>query len=127
MLMSMIRRVAALALLLLPLGACSSGGDSSREKTEQAKVDPEMLRQYARNLQQYIDAMLMCGSLVPADWEEAKKQFALLNPFLVFKEDPQLIREFTAGSESARKELARRGMILRSVYVFSTGTYDRVK
>jgi hypothetical protein len=45
----------------------------------------------------------------------------------VFNEDPDLIRQFRGGSESARKELARRGVLLRSMLVFGNGQYDRTK
>jgi hypothetical protein len=115
--------------LLLALASCQGGADPAREKDgrDQEAVDPEVLKQYSRNLQQYIDALLLCGSTLAADWEEAKRRFDVLHPFLVFKEDPHLIRQFKAGNETARKELARRGTILRSVLVFSSGPYDRAK
>ena len=119
----------ACLVLLLALVACQGGGaGSARDKDgkDQDAVDPELMKQYSRNLQQYIDALLLCGSTLASDWEEAKRQFDILHPFLVFKEDPDLIRQFKAGNESARKELARRGTILRSVLVFSGG-YDRAK
>jgi hypothetical protein len=115
--------------LLLALAACQGGGaESARDRDGKTPdgMDPEIMKQYSRNLQQYIDAMLLCGSTLAADWEEAKRQFDVLHPFLVFKEDPELIRQFKAGNEAARKELARRGSILRSVLVFSAG-YDRAK
>ena len=116
--------------LVLALVACQGGrAESTRDKDGKTPdgIDPEMMKQYSRNLQQYIDAMLLCGSTLAADWEEAKRQFDVLHPFLVFKEDPDLIRQFKAGNEAARKELARRGIILRSVLVFSSGPYDRGK
>jgi hypothetical protein len=71
--------------------------------------------------------MLLCGSIQASDWETAKRQFELLQPFFVFREDPELIRNFRGGSESARKELARRGVLLRSMLVFGSGSYDREK
>lgn len=120
-----------MAVLALGVGlaACSgSGGDNARSKEDSGpRIDPETVREYSRNLQSYIDALLLCGSTQPADWAEAKKQFDILNPFIVFKEDPELIRAFKGGSELARKELARRGVMLQSVLVFTTGTYDRAK
>jgi hypothetical protein len=122
----------AFLLLILPLVpiACqtSSGADSSKaRKAEDSKVDMTMLVQYSKNLQQYIDAMLLCGSTLAVDWEEAKRRFDLLHPFFVFQEDPDLIRELKAGSTAARQELARRGVILRSMLVFVGGAYDRAK
>lgn len=120
---------AAAAGLLLALAACQPSSTSARtdDASKAPEPDLEMMRQYSKNLQQYVDAMLLCGSTQARDWEEAKRQFELLQPLFVFKEDPQLIKEFRAGSESARKELARRGVILRSMLVFGTGTYDRAK
>lgn len=117
-------------ILLLAIGGCQPAGPrpdpADKGENDPDNIDPEVMRQYSRNLQQYIDAMLLCGSTLAADWEEAKRRFDVLHPFLVFKEDPDLIREFKAGSATARKELARRGTILRSVLVFGSG-YDRAK
>ncbi len=120
---------AAPALLLLALAACPApqqdAGPEARGDTR--PPDYEQFKAHARNLQLYIDAMLLCGSTQARDWEEAKRQFELLQPLFIFKEDPDLIREFRAGSVSARQELARRGVILRSMLVFGNGTYDRGK
>jgi hypothetical protein len=124
--LSMYLRRASLALLL-GIGACAGGPSPKEMERNDPSLDLEMVRQYSRNLQQYVDAMLLCGSTLPADWEEAKRQFDLLHPFLVFKEDPDLIRQFKAGSATARQELSRRGVILRSVLVFVTGEYNRAK
>jgi len=120
---------AAPGLLLLALAACPSNGDPAGKVSgrEAPEPDLEMMRQYSRNLQQYVDAMLLCGSTQARDWEDAKRQFELLQPLYVFKEDPQLIKEFRAGGEAARKELARRGVLLQSMLVFGKGTYDRAK
>ncbi|HVR83238.1 MAG TPA: hypothetical protein VMU54_02935, partial [Planctomycetota bacterium] len=87
--------------------------------------DIETIRQHSKNVQLYVDAMLLCGSTQAADWESAKRQFELLQPFFVFKEDPELIRNFRGGSESARRELAHRGVLLRSMLIFASGSYDR--
>ena len=114
-------------ILVLALGACSSAGsDAAKDKNDPGKVDLNLLRQNSRNLQTYIDAMLLAGSAQPSDWAESKKQFDLVHPFYVFQEDPALIRQFKGGSELARKELGRRGMLLRSVQVLGSG-YDRGK
>jgi hypothetical protein len=124
--LSMFLRGASLILVLV-IGACGGTSARDREKNDPGNIDPEVMRQYSRNLQQYIDAMLLCGSTLPADWEEAKRQFDVLHPFLVFKEDPDLIRGFKAGSATARQELARRGVILRSLLVFGAGEYNRAR
>jgi hypothetical protein len=120
-----------LLLILLPLlGACETAPDSGKAGAKDSnapKIDLQMLVRYSKNLQQYIDAMLLCGSTIPADWEEAKRQFDLLHPFFVFKEDPDLVRQMKAGSATARQELARRGVILRSMLVFVSGSYNRAK
>jgi hypothetical protein len=124
----MMLRGAFCLLLLLASAACTpSTGGSSASPSAAPEPDLEMMRQYSRNLQQYVDAMLLCGSTQARDWEDAKRQFELLQPLYVFKEDPQLIKEFRAGSESARKELNRRGVLLQSMLVFGKGTYDRAK
>lgn len=120
-------RTCIAALLLALAAACSApDGEKPSAKDDGPRIDPETVREYSRNLQQYIDAMLLCGSTQPADWAEAKKQFDILHPFIVFKEDPDLIRAFKGGSELARKELARRGVMLQAVMVFTSG-YDKVK
>jgi len=119
---------AAPVLFLLALAACGT----SPTRTEAAKNDslsPDLatLEQHSKNLQQYVDAMLLCGSTQARDWEDAKRQFDLLHPLYVFREDPDLIKQFKAGSETARKELARRGVMLRSMLIFGSGPYDRAK
>jgi hypothetical protein len=116
---------------VLFLLACSACGPSST-RTESAKNDttpPDLatLEQHSKNLQQYVDALLLCGSTQARDWEDAKRQFDLLHPLYVFREDPELIKQFRAGSETARKELARRGVMLRSMLIFGSGPYDRGK
>jgi hypothetical protein len=118
--------LAAGALTLLTASCASSGAGGAKDKNDPGKLDLQVLKQNSRNLQAYIDAMLLAGSPQPSDWAEAKKQFDLLHPFFVFQEDPSLIRQFKGGSEAARKELARRGMLLRSVQVLCAG-YDRAK
>jgi hypothetical protein len=117
-----------LLILSLPLAACETSPAASKPKpADEARVDATRLVQYSKTIQEYIDAMLLCGSTIPADWEEAKRRFDLLHPFFVFKEDPDLIRDLKSGSASARQELARRGVILRSMLVFVSGQYNRVK
>lgn len=117
-----------LPLLLLAAAACTPPTAPEKDKAAvDPGLDPETMRQYSKNLQQYIDAMLLCGSTLPADWEEAKRRFDTLHPFFIFKEDPDLIRDFKGGSASARKELAQRGVILRSLLVFGSGAYNRAK
>jgi hypothetical protein len=124
--MSMPLRRAALALLLALAACTGSRGDAAKDPNDPGKVDLNLLKRNSRNLQDYIGAMLKAGSLNPGDWAEAKKEFDLVHPFFVFQEDPELIRQFKAGSETARKELARRGMLLQSVVTLSSG-YNREK
>src|SRR5471030_641048 len=123
----MILRGAFVVLLLTAPAACtpSSGGSGGDPRIAVPEMDLETLRQHSRNLQQYVTAMLLCGSTQARDWEDAKRQFEVLHPLYVFKEDPQLIKDFRAGGEAARKELARRGVLLQSMLVFAKGTYDR--
>lgn len=122
------KSLAAPVLLLLATAAC--GPSSTRSEpaaSETAPPDLATLEQHSKNLQQYVDAMLLCGSTQARDWEDAKRQFGLLHPLYVFREDPELIKQFRAGSETARKELARRGVLLRSLLIFGSGPYDRGK
>ncbi|HVE43392.1 MAG TPA: HEAT repeat domain-containing protein [Planctomycetota bacterium] len=124
--MSMPLRRAAL-VLLLALGACSSQRrEPEKDPNDPGKVDLNLLKRNSRNLQDYIGAMLLAGSTNPGDWAESKKQFDLVSPFFVFQEDPTLIRQFKAGSETARRELGRRGMLLQAVVTLSSG-YNREK
>src|SRR5258708_21812623 len=114
-------------VLLLLLASCAPTSSRSEAAKNDSGPDIESIRQQSKNLQQYVDAMLLCGSTQASDWEIAKRQFELLQPLYVFKEDPELVREFRGGSESARKELARRGVLLRSMLIFGNGAYDRSK
>lgn len=120
-------RLATVVLLLLVLAACADPALPEAPKKDLPPPDLQALQQQSKNLQEYIDAMLLCGSTEPADWETAKRKFEKLQPLFVFNEDPELIRLFRTGSESARKELARRGILLRSMLVFGSGPYDRDK
>src|SRR6185436_20026972 len=113
-------------ILLLALGACAASGADPKDKKDADRVDFTAIKHNSRNRQTYIDALLLAGSPNPADWMESKKQFDLVHPFFVFQEGPSLIAQFKNGSEQARKELARRGMLLRAVVVLSSG-YDRIK
>src|SRR5579863_5860202 len=118
----------ALVILCVALEACagSSAGAPRNSEEESAHFDPDILLRYARHIQDYTNAMLLCGSPAARDWEEAKHQFELLQPFLVFQDDPGLIRQFRAGSETARRELARRGVMLQAVLTLS-GPFNRAK
>src|SRR3982751_5059120 len=96
---SMKLRGALCLLLLTAIAACTpSSSGSGENRSDAPEPDLEMMRQYSRNLQQYVDAMLLCASTQARDWEDAKRQFELLHPLYVFKEDPQLIKDFRAGS-----------------------------
>jgi hypothetical protein len=77
-------------------------------------MEPELIRDFNKRLRDYTDALLLCGSPVPSDWDQARRRLDLLQPFFVFAEDPELVRQFRAGREQARKELASRGVILHS-------------
>jgi hypothetical protein len=90
-------------------------------------MDPEILRQYSKQLQQYTDALLLCGSASPADREEARRKLALLHPFTVFAEDRELIARFGQGDDAARRELARRGGVLHAISVFWHPQYQKAK
>lgn len=83
-----------------------------------------LAKRFVDSLKQYVDALLLCGSVDASDWEQARKKLELLGPFFVFTEDPDLIRRFRAGDEAARRELARRGQILRALGIFREH-YDR--
>lgn len=85
-----------------------------------------LAERFVSSLKQYIDALLLAGSLQPSDWEESRKKLTQLGPFFVFNEDPALVRRFREGDDAARRELARRGQILHAITVFSQG-YDRDK
>ena len=107
------------------LAACAAPAAKSPEaRPDPGALDAEIMRVSARQFNQYVDAMLLCGSPTPREWEEARRLFEILHPYFVFREDPDLIRQFRAGSETARKELARRGVLLQAVLVFKK-PYDR--
>jgi hypothetical protein len=123
----MMRRAIPFLLLLLPSACAEPSARPEASKKDLPPPDLQAIQQQSRNLQEYIDAMLLCGSTEPADWESAKQKFDKLQPLFVFNEDPELIRQFRTGSETARKELNRRGILLRAMLVFGSGTYDRAK
>ncbi len=110
----------ARALLLGALAALAScaprsGGD---DDPGPARVDPEIVRSFSKRLQQYINALLLCGSTLPLDWDKARRELELIQPFSVFDEDRELIRQFRGGSDAARLELARRGRVLNAITAF---------
>ncbi len=74
----------------------------------------------------YIDAMLLCNSIRPGDGEKAIREFDAVRPFYFFREELEIIRNFRAGSESARKELGRRGTMYDALTPFWQ-PYDREK
>jgi hypothetical protein len=89
-------------------------------------MDSALLQVYSKSYQQYVDALLLCGGATAKDWEDARRQLEILHPFHVFDDDPALIQAFRQGSEPARKELTRRGVVLRTLQTFGQ-PYDRVK
>lgn len=91
-----------------------------------ASMAIELAKVSVKQLRDYIDALILCGSAVPSDWLEARRRLDVMHPFHVFKEDPQLIAALRQGDEKARRELARRGGLLRAMLTFS-GKPDRAK
>lgn len=79
----------------------------------------ELAKISVKTLREYIDALLLCGSAQPSDWLEAQRKLDVLHPFHVFKEDLQLAAGLRRGETASRKELARRGGLLRAMLVFS--------
>jgi hypothetical protein len=123
----------SLVLLLAGLSACSS------PNYNQAPIPPilppdqgaaamavEFAKISIKQLREYVDALVLCGSPVPSDWAEARQRLDVMHPFHVFKEDPRLIAGLRGGDEPSRRELARRGGLLRAMLTFS-GKHDRVK
>lgn len=114
--------------VLLAAAGCAGGGgrgDGAAGSRSEPEVDLRpFYRNYARQVREYTDALLMCASPDPARWEEAKRRLAVLHPFRVFDEDPELIRRFREGDDEARKELGRRGAAIESVLVFGED-YDK--
>jgi hypothetical protein len=89
-------------------------------------MEVALIQVYSKTYQQYVDALILCGSALTKDWEDARRQLEVLHPFHVFDDDPAIIRSFRGGSEAARKELAARGVILRTLQTFGQ-PYDRAK
>jgi hypothetical protein len=123
------RHQAAIAGALLGAVAFLSSCGERRDEPKEADtppVDLVLVRQMGKTHQQYVDALLLCGSARALDWEEARRQLELVQPYHVFDEDPDLIRRFRAGDSAARSELGRRGLILNALMAFPKG-YDRRK
>ena len=126
-------RMRSALLLAALLSGCASGpkahlapAPSALMPSDPGAIDVDLATVSARTLRQYVDALVLCGSAVPADWAAARRELDLLHPFHVFREDLELIKEFRKGGEAARRELARRGGLLRSMLVFS-GPYDKAR
>jgi hypothetical protein len=117
-------------LLAAALGACTgpkatyAPPPTALMPSDPGAIDVDLATVSARTLRQYVDALVLCGSTVPSDWQAAIRELDLMHPFHVFKEDVALIKDFRAGSEPARRELARRGGLLKSMLAFS-GPYDK--
>lgn len=99
-------------------GAAGSRGD------DLGPLDLEIVRAASEKHRRYVEALLLCGSPAPADWDKARRALEVLQPYHVFREDPDLIRAFRAGDERARRELGRRGKILQALAVL-WGRYDK--
>ncbi|HXG62072.1 MAG TPA: HEAT repeat domain-containing protein [Planctomycetota bacterium] len=99
------------------------GGGGPRED-DLGPLDLEIVRAASEKHRQYVEALLLCGSSAPADWDRARRALEILQPYHVFREDPELIRAFRAGDERARLELGRRGRILQALSVL-WGRYDK--
>jgi hypothetical protein len=124
------RALALAAAVALGASACESAPPkkpaSPFGQSDPGEMDLAILRGSSKDYDSYVSALLLCNSPQPRDWLEATRTFDRLPSFRVFAEDPQLIREFRAGSETARRELGRRGVILTAQVVFFK-PYDAVK
>lgn len=113
--------------VLLLLASCSPGHVNRAPEAPPllpqdqggAAMAVELAKLSTRQLREYVDALLLCGSAVPSDWKEARQRLDVMHPFHVFKEDPKLIEGLRRGDEASRRELARRGGLLRAMMVFS--------
>lgn len=121
------------ALLLAGLAACASPSHNPAPippilppDQGAASMAVEFAKISVKQLRDYVDALVLCGSPVPSDWAEARQRLDVMHPFHVFKEDPQLIAGLRRGDEPSRRELARRGGLLRAMLTFS-GKHDRAK
>jgi HEAT repeat protein len=121
---------ALLLAALIGLAGCGSPSRANpappKDDAQAPPVDLELMRQLGKTHQQYVDALLLCGSPNPGDWERARRQLEVIHGYRVFDEDPELIKQFRNGDEKSRKELGRRGLILNSLMVFAKG-YDQKK
>jgi hypothetical protein len=121
------------AALLAGLAACASPTSNTPPPPPLLPADQsaatmavELTRISIRQLRDYTDALLLCGSAVPSDWAEGRKRLDIMHPFHVFREDPALIEALRKGDAGARKELARRGGMLRAMLTFGE-KYERAK
>lgn len=93
---------------------------------DRTAMEAALFHVYSGTYQQYVDALLLCGGATTQDWEDARRRLTVLHPFHVFDDDPAILDAFRQGSEAARKELTKRGVILRLLQTFGQ-PYDRVK
>src|SRR5688500_4148347 len=122
------------ALLLAALAACAPSSSYNAAPIPPilppdqgaASMAVEFAKISIKQRREYVDALVLCGSPVPSDWAEARSRLDVMHPFHVFKEDPQLIAGLRRGDEPSRRELARRGGLLRAMLTFS-GKHDRAK
>jgi len=99
---------------------------SALPEGDRGLIDVALLQVYSKTYQEYVDALLLCGGATTRDWEDARRQLDLLHPFHVFDDDPAILQAFRQGSEAARKELTKRGVILQTLQTFGR-PFDREK
>ncbi len=112
--------------LLILLASCT--GSPARRDTKANPIDPTLILHYEKAFVEYVAALLLLDSKNPVDRFEAGQKLEALS-FSYFSDDRLLLRTFLSGtpadSETARKELARRGTMLDTVKIF-TEPYSRV-
>jgi hypothetical protein len=114
-------RALLLGALILAAG-CGPAGPPIRSITTPVEWEEEVnlapLASSSKTLQEYTDALLLCESPNRRDWDGARRKLQSLQPFKIFKEDPDLVSRFGRGDGAARVELGRRGRILRAMLAF---------
>ena len=106
-----------LAFAIAALAAGCAGSAPPAEPPRGPEVTPEMLKPLTDAYREFVAALVLLDSPAPKDRADAL--VTLKNSaYGYFPDDRDLIAKAGAGDETARKELARRGVLLDAMFAF---------
>lgn len=112
---SVLRQLCWRTCVLLCALSCTTTQQDNTKKT--STFSPKGALEYSDKLKKYVQALILFDSDLEADWNTALGRINLLGDFSMSEDEPDLISK-ALKSQDARKELARRGKMIKLLETF---------